>query len=124
MAVGIANVILSDGLVDDSIRNGLSSGDIEIIEQYSPEKIASDVGVSAEKIRSIAHEFASHPPALAIGGGSAAAHTNGLFNMKAVYWLNYLVGSVGVEGGVIFNPEPPMSTFSEKSASFGDFRNF
>ena len=123
LAVGIANVILSDGLVDDSIRNGLSSGDIEIIEQYSPEKIASDVGVSAEKIRSIAHEFASHPPALAIGGGSAAAHTNGLFNMKAVYWLNYLVGSVGVEGGVIFNPEPPMSTFSEKSASFGDFRN-
>ncbi|SVD62068.1 uncharacterized protein METZ01_LOCUS414922, partial [marine metagenome] len=123
LALGIANVVLSDGLVDGSIRSSLSPDDMAIIDQYTPEKISSDVGVNADKIRAIAHEFASHAPALAIGGGSAAAHTNGLFNMKAVYWLNYLVGSVGTEGGVIFNPEPPVASDSKSASTFEDFRN-
>jgi anaerobic selenocysteine-containing dehydrogenase len=123
LALGIANVILSDGLVNDSIRSSLSPDDIAIIDRYTPEKLSLDVGVNADKIRLIAHEFSSHAPALAIGGGSAAAHTNGLFNMKAVYWLNYLVGSVGVEGGVIFNPEPPVPSVGKYSSSFEDFRN-
>lgn len=123
LALGIANVILADGLVVESIRSQLSPDDLSQLDQYTPEKISSDVGVNPEKIRSIAYEFASHGPALAIGGGSAAAHTNGLFNMKAVYWLNYLVGSVGKQGGVIFNPEPPITNTPRQTSSFEDFRN-
>ena len=50
---------------------------------------------------------------IAIAGGSAGAHSNGLFNVEAASALNWLVGSVthkgpgGVQGGVTLNPGGP-----------------
>ena len=66
-----------------------------------------------------------HPPGLAIGGGSAGAHSNGLFNLNAIYALNYLSGSVDQLGGVTFNPSPPISDLptAPDATSFSDFRD-
>jgi len=46
--------------------------------------------------------------AVAIGGGVAAAHTNGRFNLEAIYALNRLVGSVARTGGTFAGPPPPI----------------
>ena len=51
---------------------------------------------------------------MAIGGGSAGAHTSGLFNLRAIYSLNLLVGSVNTPGGVIFNPAPPLEELASQ----------
>ena len=91
LALSIAQVIIADGLADAGTADTLTSA-IDI-NAYAPEAVAASTGVSAEKIRYVAHDFAEHRPAIAFGGGSAAAHTNGLFNMAAIYSLNYLVGS-------------------------------
>ncbi len=102
LALSIAQVIIADGLADAGAADALTSS--ININAYAPEAVAVQTGVSAEKIRTVAHDFATHKPAVAFGGGSAAAHTNGMFNLAAIYSLNYLVGSVQHEGGIVFNP--------------------
>ena len=74
--------------------------------RYSTERVASQTGVPADTIVRLADEFARTRPSLAIGGGAAGNHTNGVDILIAVNVLNYLAGNVGVSGGLIFNPPP------------------
>jgi anaerobic selenocysteine-containing dehydrogenase len=70
----------------------------------------------ADFIRTLARDLAQHRPSLVIGGDSAAAHSNGLFNLEAIYALNYLTGSVGQEGGIRFNPASPLPELPARAA--------
>ena len=115
LALSLAYVIISEGMqasgVDvDALTNGQGAA---ALEAYAPERIAGMLEIpeelhagksAAEKIRDLASNFAHHGPAIALGGDSAGAHSNGQFNLSAIYALNYLVGSVGGKGGVKFNP--------------------
>jgi anaerobic selenocysteine-containing dehydrogenase len=130
LALSIAQVIISEGLGDPTAAQALTGGNLNLLDPYEPDRIANQIssafptGEMAKKIRRIAVEFAEHRPGLAIGGGSAAAHTNGFANLVAVYSLNHLVGSVGTKGGVIFNPEPALDEIptAPKTASFAEWR--
>jgi anaerobic selenocysteine-containing dehydrogenase len=114
LALSIAQVIVSEGLGDARAASELTGGDLGSLDAFAPERVAGEISDAvppekmASNIRELAREFAGHGRSLAFGGGSAAAHTNGLFNLKAIYSLNYLVGSVGQRGGVIFNPSPAL----------------
>lgn len=76
------------------------------LDDYRPERVARSLGVDAGTIYEIAEKFAKASAPLAIGGGSAAAQSNGLFNMVAINSLNVLMGNLGKAGGVRFNPAP------------------
>ena len=125
LALSIAYVIISEGLADPAVALAMTGGaGASALDDFQPEKVVrSDdphyIGIpekirgesAAEIIKRIAREFATRRPSLAIGGGEAGAHTNGLFNLLAIFSLNFLVGSVGRkpgEGGIIFNPPPPI----------------
>ena len=124
LALSIAHVIISEGLGDSHAAQAMTGDGAVLSQSASPEIAGAKVGVEPERIRRIAHEFAEHSPALALGGGSAAAHTNGLSNLVAIYSLNHLVGTVGRPGGVIFNPKPPLADVptAPAVASFEDWR--
>jgi anaerobic selenocysteine-containing dehydrogenase len=119
MALSLAYVIISEARqapgVDVSALTGGQGA--AILERFKPEALADQVFLAdsmggrtgAEIIRNLAREFAERRPSLAIGGGSAGAHTNGLFNLEAIYALNYLVGSVGSPGGIRLNPAGPLA---------------
>ncbi len=109
----------------------------EALASFAPDQVAGPGGAlsvglpdplrgegAADVIRRIAQEFAASPASLAIGGGSAGAHTNGAFNLKAILALNYLVGSVNRSGGVVFNPAPPVDGYMEapSPATIGDWQ--
>ncbi len=115
VALAIASVIVEQGMGDSVMAAAITDDGAVDLARYSPERIADSAGVSAERIRRIADEFASHPPALAIGGGSAGAHSNGRGNLRAIYSLNHLVGSVGKPGGVIPNPGSPIRDVTGKA---------
>ena len=118
LAMSLAQVIVSEGLqapgVDTDALLGGESGR-QLLENFRPEVVAPLIGLTRERaggdpvefIKHLAREFAGNQPSLAIGGGSAGASNNGLFNLEAIYALNHLVGSVGVQGGVKFNPASP-----------------
>ena len=119
LALSMAQVLVESGLADEGAAAALFGEDpAEALRPYAPEAVAGDIGVTAERIRELAEDFGDpgHGPALAIGGGSAGAHTNGVANLRAIYALNFLVGSVGEPGGVILNPSPPVGLDS----LFGD----
>lgn len=108
-ALSIASVIIEDGLGKPDAVDALTDGGRVDVSRFAPDRVADVVGVGADKIRHVAHEFANQgPAAIAVGGGTAAAHTNGYHNMVAVYSLNHLVGSVNQSGGVVFNPDSPL----------------
>ena len=115
LALSIAQVIVSEGLGDSEAADALMGGDPTRLDAFAPEAVATKLtdpelaNRMAETIHRVAREFAERRPSLAFGGSSAAAHTNGLFNLRAIYSLNYLVGSVGKPGGVIFNPASPLT---------------
>ena len=111
------------GKADPDAATRITDGGLDL-GAYTPEAVAAQTGLKAEDIVHVAEEFASHgPKSLAIGGGSAAAQTNGLDTLNAVYALNHLVGSVGQPGGVVLNPDPPLGlSAAGAGSSFEDWR--
>ena len=116
LALSLAQVIISEDLQAPGVDvASLTGGDN--LDAFQPESIVEKAGITpemtggnpAEFIKELARSFASHRPSIAIGGGSAGASSNGLFNLEAIYALNYLVGSVGEEGGIKLNPGSPWS---------------
>lgn len=67
-----------------------------------PAAMIDATGVAPDKVTRLAREFADHAPAVAMIGGSALAHTNGLASAIAVNDLNRAAGSVNRPGGVSF----------------------
>jgi anaerobic selenocysteine-containing dehydrogenase len=106
VALSMAQVISSQGLAKGADVGSIYQG--ITLDDYSPDKVAPKAGITADQITELATMFAQQTPSLAIAGTSAAGHTNGLFNLTAVYSLNYLVGSVGAKGGVMLNPGSPL----------------
>ncbi len=69
---------------------------------------ASDkTGVPVATIERLTREFAAHGPSVAIIGGAALAHTNGLFQASAVNRLNQAAKTVNQPGGLSFIPQAP-----------------
>jgi anaerobic selenocysteine-containing dehydrogenase len=111
LAASIAAVIIEERLGDAAAARAMVAAvGAQALQDVRPENVnrISDIGVKAERIRELARAFAKNQPSLALGGGLAGAQTNGLFNLSAVYALNFLVDNVGKRGGVQFNPSSPL----------------
>ena len=118
LALGLAHLILKNGTNANGARpdpravssiEGWSAG----LPDYAPDAVEKITGVSASRIERLAREFTGESAVpgmralagVAVIGGAALAHTNGLFNALAVNALNALVGSVGSPGGLSFTPQ-------------------
>ncbi|MEJ5358549.1 MAG: menaquinone reductase molybdopterin-binding-like subunit QrcB [Desulfobacterales bacterium] len=111
LAFGLIHVILKEGLerkpfvasrttgLEDLRRNALR-------EAYAPEAVAQATGLEAKTVVELARAFAAAERPLAVCGRGAGRVPGGLQETLAVHFLNALVGSVNVEGGVIAVPEP------------------
>ena len=118
LALSLAYVIIAENRQAPGVDVAALTGGrgAAALEPFRPDVLADRIFLAenlrgeevVETIRHLAKEFATNTPSLAIGGGSTGAHSNGLFNLEAIYALNYLVGSVGTEGGIRFNPDSPL----------------
>jgi anaerobic selenocysteine-containing dehydrogenase len=106
LALGIAHVIREHKLrpAASGRAAGLIEGWAGGLAAFAPDAVEKITGVAAARIEQLAHEIAEQSPAVAIVGGPALAHTNGLFTALAVNALNELLGAVGQRGGVWFTP--------------------
>lgn len=135
LAMSMIYVIIMDGLGDRDVASLLTGGNgYESLDAFRPNSpdVKEATGITSHRIIELAHAFASpsNQPSLAIGGGSAGAHTSGLFNLRAIYSLNLLVNNVNKEGGVFFNPPPPLEDLAKREvldmgvpASFQDWKD-
>ncbi len=111
LALSVAYVLMSQHAdrIDRAAVTAMTGGaGAAYLAEFAPEKVASSVGASAERIDEIARGLSEHKRSLVIGGGSAGAHTKGKASLSAIYSLNLLLGNVGKEGGVLFNPPSPL----------------
>ena len=102
LALAIAERLVSEGNYAGDDADAWATA----LEPYAASQAAEATGVAADTIHRLAEEFAHAGRALAIGGGAAANHTNGVETLVAVNALNYLAGNIGQTGGVVFNPAP------------------
>src|SRR5215469_12903530 len=117
LALGLAHSIVKERLrpkPHESVHNP-DWAERLTTEIYSPTEVEKRTGVAASSIERLAREMASHIPAVALIGGAALAHTNGLFSALAVNLLNRILGSVGAPGGVFFAPGPPITEPTSRS---------
>ena len=134
LALSLAQVIVAENLQADGVDiDSLVGGDAgrQTLNNFSPEIVAEDAGLTPAMtggdpvgfLKDLARRFAANQPSIAIGGGSAGAQSNGLFNLEAIYALNYLVGTAGKKGGVRFNPASPWSDVpsASKAGSLDDW---
>jgi len=125
LALGIAHVIVSEGLYDKAFvgerafgfedwRDGAGSMRLGfkslVLTEYRPEAVAVITGVPVATITRVAREFAGARPALALAGSGASLHTNGLYTRLAIHALNALVGSVEAPGGTTAQRRPPVAS--------------
>ena len=64
------------------------------LDAYAPEKVASAIGVEAEKITELAEAFSADTPSLALGGGPVAATEAAVEMQVAINILNAVAGNL------------------------------
>jgi anaerobic selenocysteine-containing dehydrogenase len=114
LALGIAHLMVRNG----HYKGGDQEDWSKALAQYTPERVSRQTGVDSQRLTGIAEEFARSSHSLAIGGGAAANHTNGISNLIAINSLNYLAGNLQKPGGILFNsPANSPNSLSPSSLS-------
>ena len=120
LALGIAHVIMAAGG-----RSGKSAGQAARLVDgwaaglpaYAPAAVEKSTGVAAARIERIARAVTAQLPAVAIAGGAALAHTNGLFTAVAVNALNELLGNAERTGNLSFTPQINLAAAAKIAAA-------
>ena len=106
LALGMAHVILSEGLYDKEFTEKYMHGFDEYREYvmgFTPEKAEEITGAPKEKIIEAARLYAGTKPAAFMPSASPVVHhTNGLQNYRAAMMLIALTGNIDVKGGNLF----------------------
>jgi anaerobic selenocysteine-containing dehydrogenase len=99
-ALGIAHVLVNEKLTPAAaVASALWNAGLR---DATPGAVEERTGVPAGDIETVAREFASNQPGMAMAGDAAASCTNGVFNLSCVALLNVLAGNVGKPGGITF----------------------
>ena len=127
VAMSIAYVLVtehSDQIDNDAMRAFIGTNGLASLEQFRPGTVSATSGVAEGQIREVAKQLVEHEHSLVMGGGAAAATSNGLYNMVAIYFLNHLLGNVGKTGGVLPNPGFPLEHLpaTATGASFAEWQ--
>ena len=104
MALAIANVLLADAKLPPAID---AAEYVALAAIYTPEHASRITGIPPETIIETARMLAAHAPAVAIGGGDPGGGPATRGEELAIAALNFVLGSVGVPGGIIAHEEPP-----------------
>jgi anaerobic selenocysteine-containing dehydrogenase len=102
LALGMLNVIFSEGLHDEAWLEAHSLGWRELrarASQYPLEKVAEITGVPAETIADLARRFATTKPAMLKFADGLQRHSNGGQTVRALLCLVAACGQIGVRGG-------------------------
>ena len=102
LALGLANLIVSEGLHDEGFLGRHAhgfEGYRERIRAFPPDRVAEITGLTEDEVRGLARAYASSKPALLIAGFGLQRHRHAGQAMRAVALLPALMGNLGIPGG-------------------------
>ncbi|MCG6911214.1 MAG: molybdopterin-dependent oxidoreductase [Deltaproteobacteria bacterium] len=110
LALGIAHIMIKESLFDSDFVENYTEGFVGwkevVLDEYSPEKVASITGVDKMTIVRVAREFATAGKPLALCGRGRGDTPGSLSEAMAVHTINALSGNINKEGGVVAVPPP------------------
>jgi anaerobic selenocysteine-containing dehydrogenase len=124
VALGIAHVLVKEGLYDSEFVNNYSFGFDDwssadgkrhmgfkslVLNNYSPAQVAEIAGLDTKDILSLAMDFARAKAPLAIYGKGKGTLNGSLYECMTVQCLNALIGNINKPGGVLLNDPLPLS---------------
>ena len=116
-ALGIANVLISEGMYDKKFVEENAEGFdkfSEIAKEFPPQRVEKEAGVPAKDLTRIARELWNSRPAIVIVDERSFSTTNDLSIACASLSLNALLGSINSRGGVIVKHIPEFSEWKVK----------
>jgi anaerobic selenocysteine-containing dehydrogenase len=102
LALGMARVIIIEGLADHNYINKNCSGFEQfktMCDHFTPERTAMLTGLPANTIITLAREYAASKPAAIIIGIGLQRHSNGGNTVRSIDALAALTGNIGIPGG-------------------------
>ncbi|MEW6076867.1 MAG: menaquinone reductase molybdopterin-binding-like subunit QrcB [Thermodesulfobacteriota bacterium] len=120
LALGLAHVIVRDGLHDPAIEAAGKAFDAfrELLKsRYAPGAVARQTGVEEPKIEKLARDFARSPRPVAVCGKGAGQDPVESLEAMAVLALNALAGGFNRSGGVRINAAPDYIHWPEPEGS-------
>jgi anaerobic selenocysteine-containing dehydrogenase len=102
LALAMMNVIITEGLTDEAYVRDHTVGYAELeerVRQYTPEWAATETGIPAEDIRTLAREYATTQPSMIRIGVAIERHAGGGQTVRAIASLPALVGAWRRVGG-------------------------
>ncbi|MFC2018197.1 molybdopterin-dependent oxidoreductase [Chloroflexota bacterium] len=110
LALGMINVIISEGLYDKEIVEEWTTGFDELskhVESYTPEEVERITWVPAEMIKELAEVYATTKPACIFQGFNGLDQsTSGVQVARAIAILQGITGNIDTPGGFITGPFP------------------
>ncbi len=97
----LMNVIVADGLYDESFLDARTEGFAELaahLAPYSPEAMAPVTGIDEATVRTVAQKFATADAAMIFWGMGVSQHTHGTDNARCLISLAMICGHVGRPG--------------------------
>lgn len=104
LALGMLNVILSEGLYDKEFVEKWTTGFdklAELVKEYPPERVGEITWVPAEAIRETARVYGTARPACVKLGNALEHHTNAVQSIRAISILQAVTGNLDVPGGAL-----------------------
>ena len=104
LALAMANVIISEGLVDQTfVKNRTLGFDLfkSSVEDFTPRKAAAITGLKEDQIIWLARMYANTKPASIVVGYGLQRYRNGGNNVRCIDALGALTGNIGIKGGGI-----------------------
>ncbi len=109
LALGLAHVILSEGLYDYNFTAFYSAGFEPwrqmVLDGFAPDQVAQITGIQKDVIVDLARQFAKARAGVALWGRGRGTTPGSIDEAMAVHSLNALVGAVNRQGGVWALPE-------------------
>ena len=102
LALGMANVIISEGRVDKTfVENRTLGFDLfkSYVETFTPRKVAAITGLPENQIIWLARTYANTKPAAIMIGYGLQRYGNGGNNVRCIDALGALTGNIGIKGG-------------------------
>lgn len=126
LALGIANVIIREGLFDEAFVEGNTFGFEDwvdsagqthigfknlVLQEYGLLTVSAATGVPVQSILEVARNLGAMKPAIVVGERGPAYGPDDLYTRMAIHSLNALVGNIGSPGGLLTQGELPLTPF-------------
>lgn len=121
LALGLIHVILEEKLYDkDFVEKWTIGFDklIDLVKDYTPEKVEKVTGVPKENIVEAAGLFANNKPGNISPGIAIELLTNGFQTARAISILQAIMGYVDVVGGAIMGSPAPLSSLELEDVKY------